>query len=56
VDLAVSYSLVTIVDNGGDGLVAARHLKFFGYQTCVYYPKQTAKQHLQDLVKQVVAC
>ncbi|KAF5119116.1 hypothetical protein DV452_001835 [Geotrichum candidum] len=28
-------------NNGGDGLVAARHLHFFGYQIIgVYYPKQ----------------
>lgn len=28
-------------NNGGDGLVAARHLWHYGYQPTVYYPKQT---------------
>ncbi|KAK4628961.1 NAD(P)H-hydrate epimerase [Fulvia fulva] len=27
-------------NNGGDGLVAARHLRYFGYKPSVYYPKQ----------------
>jgi NAD(P)H-hydrate repair Nnr-like enzyme with NAD(P)H-hydrate epimerase domain len=26
-------------NNGGDGLVAARHLVLLGYQPSVYYPK-----------------
>ena len=25
---------------GGDGLVAARHLRHYGYQPTVYYPKR----------------
>lgn len=29
-------------NNGGDGIVAARHLKFFGYQSTLIYPKQTS--------------
>ena len=27
-------------NNGGDGLVAARHLHYFGYKPTMYYPKQ----------------
>lgn len=27
-------------NNGGDGLVAARHLRHYGYQPSVYYPKR----------------
>jgi len=27
-------------NNGGDGLVAARHLWHYGYKPTVYYPKQ----------------
>ncbi|EWC48132.1 NAD(P)H-hydrate epimerase [Drechslerella stenobrocha 248] len=27
-------------NNGGDGLVAARHLWYFGYKPTVYFPKQ----------------
>lgn len=37
-------------NNGGDGLVAARHLKLFGYQPEVYYPKRTASDLYQRLV------
>jgi NAD(P)H-hydrate epimerase len=34
-------------NNGGDGLVCARHMKLFGYEPEVYYPKQRAQmQHL----------
>ncbi|EME38228.1 hypothetical protein DOTSEDRAFT_75712, partial [Dothistroma septosporum NZE10] len=29
-------------NNGGDGLVAARHLHYFGYSPSIYYPKQGA--------------
>mmetsp|Transcript_27745 Transcript_27745/g.59748 ORF Transcript_27745/g.59748 Transcript_27745/m.59748 type:complete len:405 (-) Transcript_27745:99-1313(-) len=39
-------------NNGGDGLVAARHLYFFGYDCVVVYPKQPKKQHFINLVKQ----
>lgn len=41
-------------NNGGDGLVAARHLVFFGYDCVVVYPKRPyAKQpHFENLVKQ----
>lgn len=28
-------------NNGGDGLVCARHLKLFGYNPVVYYPKRS---------------
>jgi NAD(P)H-hydrate epimerase len=39
-------------NNGGDGLVAARHLVFFGYECVVVYPKKSAKQHFVNLVQQ----
>jgi hydroxyethylthiazole kinase-like uncharacterized protein yjeF len=40
-------------NNGGDGLVAARHLTMFGYDTTVVYPKRSSKQpHYANLVKQ----
>jgi NAD(P)H-hydrate epimerase len=38
---------------GGDGLVAARHLFHFGYQTAVYYPKRSSKQLFVNLVHQL---
>lgn len=41
-------------NNGGDGLVAARHLKLFGYEPTVYLPK--LKHGIYDrLVKQLKA-
>ncbi|KAL0076174.1 YjeF N-terminal domain-like protein [Phycomyces blakesleeanus] len=39
-------------NNGGDGLVAARHLYHFGYKPSLYYPKQPNKDLYQRLVKQ----
>lgn len=39
-------------NNGGDGLVCARHLKMFGYNPSVYYPKRTNKVLYQNLTKQ----
>ncbi len=34
-------------NNGGDGLVAARHLFYYGYQPTVYYPKQSKNEVYQ---------
>ncbi|KAF0981432.1 hypothetical protein FDP41_012089 [Naegleria fowleri] len=31
-------------NNGGDGLVAARHLKHFGYSPVILYPKETTNE------------
>ena len=39
-------------NNGGDGLVAARHLKHFGYSPAVVYPKKSKGQLFDNLVKQ----
>ena len=40
-------------NNGGDGLVAARHLYFFRHYDCVIvYPKRSKKNHFLNLVKQ----
>ncbi|XP_065171225.1 NAD(P)H-hydrate epimerase-like [Atheta coriaria] len=61
--IAKSYSIESLNDkkimvccgpgnNGGDGLVAARHLKLFGYPTAVYYPKKTDKELYNNLVTQ----
>ncbi|GJP56541.1 hypothetical protein CLOM_g15605 [Closterium sp. NIES-68] len=40
-------------NNGGDGLVAARHLFHFGYRPTVCYPKRTPKPLYEGLVTQV---
>lgn len=39
-------------NNGGDGLVAARHLHHFGYTVSCCYPKRTDKQLYKNLVTQ----
>lgn len=40
-------------NNGGDGLVAARHLIMFGYNVVVVYPKRSSREeHYEKLVKQ----
>eukprot|EP00124_Ichthyophonus_hoferi_P003949 Ihof_evm2s385 gene=Ihof_evmTU2s385 len=39
-------------NNGGDGLVAARHMKLFGYESFIYYPKQTNKEIYKNLTLQ----
>ncbi|KAF6779317.1 hypothetical protein AHF37_01401 [Paragonimus kellicotti] len=39
-------------NNGGDGLVCARHLKLFGYNPTVYYPRTPTKQLYKNLVLQ----
>ena len=40
------------IDNGGDGLVASRYLKEFGYEVDILYPKKTEKELCLRLVKQ----
>lgn len=42
-------------NNGGDGLVAARHLAAFGYRPAVVYPKRPARAPFQGLVRQLGA-
>ncbi|CAH1976964.1 unnamed protein product [Acanthoscelides obtectus] len=39
-------------NNGGDGLVCARHLKVFGYKPVIYYPVRTEKQLYNNLTTQ----
>ncbi|XP_071788213.1 NAD(P)H-hydrate epimerase-like isoform X2 [Asterias amurensis] len=39
-------------NNGGDGLVCARHLKLFGYLPSIYYPKQRDAQLFKSLSTQ----
>lgn len=41
-------------NNGGDGLVAARHLKHFGYTPSIVYPKQGKGDLFINLVKQCI--
>lgn len=39
-------------NNGGDGLVCARHLALLGYRCDIYYPKRTNKELYQNLLWQ----
>lgn len=39
-------------NNGGDGFVAARHLKLLGFEPEIFYPKRTDKPLFNNLVKQ----
>ncbi|KYQ47813.1 hypothetical protein ALC60_13158 [Trachymyrmex zeteki] len=41
-------------NNGGDGMVCARHLKLFGYSPEIYYPKRTNNELYQRLLHQCV--
>lgn len=34
-------------NNGGDGLVAARHLFFYGYKPSIFYPKRSKNELYQ---------
>lgn len=40
-------------NNGGDGLVAARHLFFYGYTPTIFYPKRSKNELYQRLAKQL---
>ncbi|XP_073466345.1 NAD(P)H-hydrate epimerase [Aquarana catesbeiana] len=39
-------------NNGGDGLVCARHLKLFGYEPAIFYPKRPNKPLFENLTTQ----
>ncbi|VDD89763.1 unnamed protein product [Enterobius vermicularis] len=39
-------------NNGGDGLVCARHLKLFGYSPVILYPKRSNSELMNRLVTQ----
>lgn len=44
----------TYLEQGGDGLVAARHLWHFGYRPTLFYPKQGKNDFYQKLRKQCI--
>lgn len=40
-------------NNGGDGLVAARHLAQYGYNPSIYYPKEGKNELYQVLLPSI---
>ena len=42
-----------LIEAGGDGLVAARHLWHYGYEPTVFYPKQSKNDLYQRLATQL---
>lgn len=47
--------IIPLGNNGGDGLVCARHLKLFNYNPIVYYPKRTDKPLYKNLTHQCIS-
>lgn len=48
------FVLVGPGNNGGDGLVAARHLVQYGYEPQIYYPKKSKGELFQRLERQLL--
>jgi len=50
------YSKLLVIcgpgNNGGDGMIASRHLKHFGYEPHIFYPKRVDKPLFKGLVTQ----
>ncbi|KFZ03542.1 hypothetical protein V502_10859 [Pseudogymnoascus sp. VKM F-4520 (FW-2644)] len=48
-----SVEYTDVISEGGDGLVAARHLWHYGYKPTIYYPKQSKNELYQRLSTQL---
>ncbi|EWG42035.1 hypothetical protein FVEG_03988 [Fusarium verticillioides 7600] len=51
--LTCLYQECSLTTSGGDGLVAARHLRQYGYSPSVFYPKRSKNDLYQRLAKQL---
>ncbi|KEZ39338.1 hypothetical protein SAPIO_CDS10029 [Scedosporium apiospermum] len=53
IDQLMELAGLSVSQAGGDGLVAARHLRHYGYSPSIYYPKRTKNDLYQRLTKQL---
>ncbi|OAA60237.1 YjeF-related protein [Niveomyces insectorum RCEF 264] len=53
IDQLMELAGLSVSQAGGDGLVAARHLRQYGYQPSIYYPKRSKSDLYQRLSKQL---
>lgn len=51
----IKIILNIVGNNGGDGLVCARHLKLYDYNPTVYYPVRTDKPLYKNLTHQCMS-
>ncbi|KYK60934.1 meiotically up-regulated protein 182 [Drechmeria coniospora] len=53
IDQLMELAGLSVSQAGGDGLVAARHLYYYGYKPSIFYPKRSKNELFQRLVKQL---
>ncbi|KID98498.1 meiotically up-regulated protein 182, partial [Metarhizium majus ARSEF 297] len=53
IDQLMELAGLSVSQAGGDGLVAARHLFYYGYQPTIFYPKRSKNELYQRLAKQL---
>ncbi|KAF4469338.1 hypothetical protein FALBO_3762 [Fusarium albosuccineum] len=53
IDQLMELAGLAVSQAGGDGLVAARHLRHYGYNPTVFYPKRSKNDLYQRLAKQL---
>ncbi|PNY23078.1 Meiotically up-regulated protein 182 [Tolypocladium capitatum] len=53
IDQLMELAGLSVSQAGGDGLVAARHLFYYGYKPSIFYPKRSKNELYQRLAKQL---
>ncbi|KAK4069305.1 hypothetical protein Trihar35433_5884 [Trichoderma harzianum] len=53
IDQLMELAGLAVSQAGGDGLVAARHLFYYGYRPTIFYPKRSKNELYQRLAKQL---